>query len=173
MARGIVAEELTRLGHGPVSVESPGDYLRVADAPSFVVVVYEVADGRIKVEWQSGLDPAGNMVTGQLGVMNLVEICREIHHAIERQRVALGLVEREKEDAERAVTLGIGRLQGEFRLRLNERVEIDGDVDGLRRPRFEVSIADLGEDEARLVLGALEGLGMVHGPAAGGEADRE
>jgi hypothetical protein len=72
------------------------------------------------------------------------------------------LVEKQREDAKRDVTLGISRLQGEFDLRRNERVAVDGSVDWRRRARFRITVADLSEDEARSVLEALEGIGIAN-----------
>lgn len=155
LAVEVLKTELTSLGHGPITDEGFGGYLKIGDVRSFVLAVNETSDGQIKIEFQSGLESGGYEHVGRVGIMNLRNIAQEIHETIERHQVALGVYQKKKEDAERDVVLGKSRLQAEFRLRRNRQVDVDGKVDHQHRPRFQVVISDLSEDEARAVLETL------------------
>jgi hypothetical protein len=168
LAVEVIVNELTRLGHGPIADDGPGlmgGFLTVADAPSFALLVNPVGDTwtwTIKVEWQSALEPTGHEVTGRLCVdLNLVDVCRDIHDAIERHKVDLGIYAAEKEAAQQQLAEGIDRLHERFDLDPFGNITVGGKVDERRRPRFEVTVADLTEADAGRVLEALTRLGLV------------
>jgi hypothetical protein len=163
MAVEVIVEELARLGHGPVrdEGEARGGYLRIEGVPHFTLSVNEAEDGKIRVEYRGNLESEGVTVAGQLGVMNLAEVCRDIHRVIERDDARHQRWLGRKEEAERDVTLGISRLHCEFNLRRNEVVAVDGWVEDDQWSRFTIIINVPSEDEAREVLRRLAENGLI------------
>jgi hypothetical protein len=166
LAVEVITNELTRLGHGPITDEGPGlmgGFLTVADAPSFALAVNPVGKTwNMKIKWQSTLEPTGHEVTGRLCVdLNLVDVCHDIHDAIERHKVDLSLYMAEKKAAERQLAEGIDRLHERFGLNPFGNITVGGKVDERRRSRFEISVAGLTEADAGRVLEALAELGLV------------